>query len=1378
MTENSPYLGLRPFLESEKDKFFGRQHEIHILTDKILAHRLTLLVAASGVGKSSLLQAGVMPALRTSGMADLIYHNEWAGNSPAQNLKDSIVQHFVRQQRITADYQPAENLELMEFLRIHALLGDGTMVLLLDQFEEFFYYQRFSKERDEFIRQLATAIHDADTPTAFVFSMREDFAMEMEAFKPWYAGIFNTIYRIEKLEEAAARLAIVEPVKAVGFAYQPELLDVLLKDLGQRERSERLDIAHLDEQLLTAPLVEPPHLQIVCQQLWLNTESSPEKLITQKNYEKLGEAQGILKSYFNDKMVKLSGEQQRLASRAFDLLVSQHGAKMSYPLTELASLLNEENEPLQQCLDVLQAAAILRRTQRQGKPWYELYHDIFAKSIVQWNQAYKRRQLRKKLLQRGSLAVLAIAAVLVGNDGWQNYHQRHFRLGKETVSERVEMYQGSFDSWDLFHQQKFLYESDYERKQIEADKRFETIAIAELNQSELMQLGQLPLANRFADYAQVGLFESADKVFDAIRRANDKELLNRLIAQLVNIRDKKTIDRLLTLKGVVSTEKYSDEMPAIKSLATMNTQKISAKLIELLADKDTKVSMAVIKEILYSENNSITPKLIELLQNKNHYRDFEFTIKALVNLKVFKTIPIFINLVKNSIDDNGFVDYQALLALEGLVKLINESENKRINNKEAKIAISELVALVNNDKYKEIRNKVTFSLGKIEDPTIYPILVRLLNDSDPNVLCEAISALSQTKYSFVTPQIYPLLQNNSPCDLVYESLSSSIRSNVNKISLKALGRIKNKQAIPELLVILEDNNRAYLHTTAIEILVDLNATVAIPNLIRTLKDNEPNVRAAAINSLSHLKAITAIPKFIESLKDTESDVRIAAINALSELKVIVSIPILIESLQDKEPNVRIAAIKALSELKVIAANPNFIALLKDNDSNVRVASMKALRDLRTFSNIIYSSGEDDEDSYYEKIGFLNDMKFEWAIYHGKLLVRLLEEKLYPKYEFQKTEIYSSALELSKVKPKSVKLIYWQQQKIIDLEKSLKDGTNKKVEIANDLGYVVVEKAVSLLIPMLKDEDSDVVEKSLTSLSQVGEIHPEWLQPSSQQIIEAIKKVEADLNDTIKIKIQAELIATAKNDAIEKQLFSIIQDPTQPNYLRFAALEGLENSNRPEIGKFLLQLLQAPKQDAIEMPVSHLLAKMAYQPAKATMQQRLKVLENAKAQWRAVRDNYHYKPTTDNDAVITDDPNAPKAWQDDYKIYQYAYALARIAPASDGIELLAHPLYQARQAAIRALAEKADGNLIKKLVEHHQQFNPEDLPSPLPYSTYQAIDKALEQVEYTGTAQDLAILKQIKGTSIQTQMKDQQHAINERFDWTIEELDYRLTHSKS
>lgn len=77
-------------------------------------------------------------------------------------------------------------------------------------------------------------------------------------------------------------------------------------------------------------------------------------------------------------------------------------------------------------------------------------------------------------------------------------------------------------------------------------------------------------------------------------------------------------------------------------------------------------------------------------------------------------------------------------------------------------------------------------------------------------------------------------------------------------------------------------------------------------------------------------------------------------------------------------------------------------------------------------------------------------------------------------------------------------------------------------------------------------------------------------------------------------------------------------------------------------------------------------------------------------------------------------------------------LARISSSAEtGIDLLNHPLYQVRQGAIRALAAKADATLIGKIIQAHQNFNPDDLPSPFPYAAFRAIDLALWNLEYTG-----------------------------------------------
>ncbi|MDD1606981.1 MAG: HEAT repeat domain-containing protein [Methylococcaceae bacterium] len=1347
MTENSPYLGLRPFQEKEQNKFFGRLQEIHILTDKILAHRLTLLVAASGVGKSSLLQAGVMPALRATGMADLIYHNDWAVN-PAEALKKTIVAHFIAQQRVNADYQADFSLPLVEFLQIHALLGSGTMVILLDQFEEFFYYQRFSQQRDEFIRQLASAIHDTNTPTAFVFSMREDFAMEMEAFKTWFAGIFNNTYRIEKLELDAARLAIVEPVKAAGFTYQPELIELLLKDLGQRERGARLDLQHIDERDLIMPLVEPPHLQIVCQQLWLKASASTACEITVAHYQELKGASGILKRYFDDKMAMLNAEQQGLASKAFDLLVSQHGAKMSYPLDELAKLLNKDALVLEKTLEELQKSAILRRVLRQGHPWYELYHDIFAKSIVAWNQAYKRQQLKKMLIIRGSAAVLAGVALFLAYDGWENYHSRHFRLGKETVSERVELYQGVSGSWDIFHQRKFVYESDYQRTDIEADKRFETATIAELNQTVVMQIGQLPLAQRFTAYAQAGLWANADKVFDAIRKASDKNLISNLATQLSITRAQQTIDHLLKLLKdndagvrqaairILSDLKSQDAIKplldllkdndagvrsaAIQALSDLKAQDAINPLLELIKDDELRYSAIQALKDLNAQDSMINP-LLELLKDKDDNVRYA-AIQALSDLKEPRAINPLLDLLKDKNADAGvrnatiqvLSDLKAQEAIKPLLELLKDKDSRyaaiqALTDLNAQDAIKPLLELL---KDKDSRYSAIQALTDLNAQDAINPLLDLLKDKDAGVRNAAIQALSNLKEPRAINPLLELLKDKD--------------AGVRNAAIQALTDLNAQDAINPLLELLKDKD-AGVRNAAIQALTDLNAQDIIKPLLELLKDKDANVRQAAIQLLSNLKRY-AINPLLESLKNNDANVRYAAIQALSDLKAQEAIKPLLKLLKDNEAYVRSAAIQALSNLNAQEAINPLLELLKDNDADVRTA-LKQMK--------VLMMGSDNKAP----------TPTPTPTPTNELITQLKDNDL----STQQT----AALALSKLPQPPAELAEWQSQQITELELALKDKAANKNTIAYNLGFVPVEKAVELLALLLKDEELEVVKNAVASLGNIAE---------------------------------GQTIGSQSDQTAEQYLLKIASDLTQTDYLRLAAVDALGNTDRPEIAALLFNALQDKNQATLHLTITYWLAKMPYQADKkaallALLQQRLSDLEKDKTTWREQRDAYKPTPTDDEKSVVCygDNVDANKtSWCDDYQIYQYAYAIARIDPQNAGIELLNHPSYQAREAAIRALAEKANGDLLQKLIVYYQAFNWKDLPSPRPYATYRAIDKTLEQLEVSGTENDLKILQDLKAKLIipaksqnPSDKEQQQDAMIQRFDWTIAELSYRL-----
>src|SRR5262245_15045766 len=87
-----PYKGLRPYEAEDRHNFFGRDVDCRILIDKILANRLTLLFAAAGVGKSSLLQAKVLTQLKDPQHEnlDVVYYSDWV-SAPLPTLKHQVL---------------------------------------------------------------------------------------------------------------------------------------------------------------------------------------------------------------------------------------------------------------------------------------------------------------------------------------------------------------------------------------------------------------------------------------------------------------------------------------------------------------------------------------------------------------------------------------------------------------------------------------------------------------------------------------------------------------------------------------------------------------------------------------------------------------------------------------------------------------------------------------------------------------------------------------------------------------------------------------------------------------------------------------------------------------------------------------------------------------------------------------------------------------------------------------------------------------------------------------------------------------------------------------------------------------------------------------
>jgi HEAT repeat protein len=1486
-----PYIGLRPFTENERDRFFGRRREISILLDKIRANRLTLLLAASGVGKSSLLQAGIMPALRADGNTELIYHRDWAA-SP-QVFKQAVSSHYG---------EPYKDVPLKSILRACTLFSGGQQILLLDQFEEFFNYHRFRQEFLPFVEELSAAILDRSTPASFVISMREDFALELNAFKPFLPGVFDNYFRLEKLTREQARQAMKEPLKPTGWCFEPEqngkagLLEQVLNDLAKREQERQFGVQELLALKELPLLVEPPHLQIVCQELWLHHRDEAAKQISHAAYDKAGGTKGILEDYFLRKINLFSQREQRLASAAFDHLIGQRATKIAHPLDRLAELTGfQELGPV---LDKLQDAAILRRQQRDRVFWYELYHDIFSESIDAWNREFKARQ-RMKRLAVGAVAVLIAGGLLFAGNNWRENQYGRWLQSQEGVFNRIEVNRGTEHGWDVFGRRGFLYESPFLRQELEADKRFDRGLVEDKENAQANLVGRLPLSDRLPVYVENGLYrkiyrgkeDTEDKLVETILKAGEEDLISPLPAQLAAVRTARSVELLLQLAekkkntGVVTAltqlgdhtallKLLADEslrQPAVEALGSLSSDGLIVPLfIRILEDAKENVyvrqtAARVIGTLAMGGDNSATPVLVQLIKDTNTNGAIrEAAVKALSNtselIKLLSGIqdtpvrlslmeqlrillgdigdvPALIKLLSHESEDVRISAAQVLgelgdsSAVPALIQLLEDTKANERVWQSAALALSQLdssafVKSLSKDKdtlepammavvaARGLDNSAVPTLAKLLDDTNVDESVRsvvkqmldmrksstyLMHLADKNSAQTAAAGLSSLGDRSVVPDLVKLLADKNVEENVRRFVAEALgnlgdsavvpdiiqlveeksgeNASVRRIATYALGKLGDPSASSVLLASLDDADEE-MRRYAAAALGRLGNRAALSALIRFLADK--NVNASALNSfayvLGELGDRAAVPALVKLLDDTSTETRRTAATAIGKLGDSSAVFALVKLLHvspyalrdtwgfQDESLPQQSAVAALGELGDKSALPALIRLITMSmDVNVQRVAVAALGELGDRS---------PEPILMRKLRDIN-LKIAAAAALGQLRTtqaapEIIRLKLLERgnMESQRT----AAFALAQMNSSAPELETWRQRAFNKTqEKFASQNASQRTQAAQLLCAISTEQSAALLAQLINDPNREVKEEAVRQTGLLAELHPEWIKP--EPLLALLNQPNVQLRRaTIKalgqlISFQGEKTPADLPDVEQKvhaALITLVSAEQKDFAARQAALDALGAAGRygQELFDFLAKL-DKKKDDSLRYRCLHWLGGMEYPAAKDYVENELKELEQEKADWRKER-----QKTEQNELKQED-----KSWPKEHWEYLLGNALARIAPETRGIELLGHPLYQVRQGAVRALAGKANAALIGKIIQAHQAFNPDDLPSPFPYTAFQAIDLALWNLEYTGTENDLNILKNIKLEPCK--IPGQEGAIEERLEWTIKRLEDKL-----
>jgi tetratricopeptide (TPR) repeat protein len=439
---DTPYKGLMPYDEADAPFFFGREHEEQVIISNLMGSRLTLLYGPSGVGKSSVLRAGVVPRMRGLARQDLklrgkpkmavVMFRSWS-TDPLAGLRKEI-QHAVQVafNREPSEFLP-EELSFVELLKSCAEEVDGKLFIILDQFEEYFLYPQNEGE-GSFAAEFVRVVNRADLRVNFLVSLREDWYAKLDQFKPDIPKLYDTNLRIELLGYDAAREAIEQPVAkynklhsedqptvSIAAGFSERVLEQLARIANKNLLSEAgLGVAQeqADDSDPSGMRIQTPYLQLVMTRLWheaFEKDSSnpvlyPEMLDAREKKEGAVEpterAEEIVQSHLNDVMNKLEDDERRIAADVFYHMVTPSGTKIAQKLKDLADYAQVTEEEIKPVLDKLteKEQGILTHIApapgQRNVPRYEIFHDVLGLAVLSWTKEYKKARELEETTKR------------------------------------------------------------------------------------------------------------------------------------------------------------------------------------------------------------------------------------------------------------------------------------------------------------------------------------------------------------------------------------------------------------------------------------------------------------------------------------------------------------------------------------------------------------------------------------------------------------------------------------------------------------------------------------------------------------------------------------------------------------------------------------------------------------------------------------------------------------------------------------------------------------------------------------------------------------------------------------------------------------------
>lgn len=418
LDDGNPFPGPKSYRQDQKELFFGRGNEIDELTSLVLSTSAVLIYAPSGSGKSSLLQAGLVPGLEDLGCQVLpavrfgrlgIKPSDGEAGAPRQNPFVKLVYDTVLPQGTSLSELP-DRRDLDELAaHFYRQGGESFTLLILDQFEELFANQALWHECGEFLAQLRRVL-DANSWLHAVLAIRSDYLANLLPHERNMPGRMLIRYGLESLGERAAREAIELAFCQTGHPLTATELDLVL------DRLLNLD-AGVPGSPVRGQYVNLIQLQIFCRRLWREkveaasgneAGASDDSRLLQESDVNLAD---YMQSFVDDAVASVVAQTHcdgGIVRRWLEDRLTTPAGKRAVLLTD-----NEQTAGLpEDILLALENARLIQAEQRNQSQWAELTHDSMVAAVQASNKAWARTRRRTRLWRTGVLAA-AVTVLLV-----------------------------------------------------------------------------------------------------------------------------------------------------------------------------------------------------------------------------------------------------------------------------------------------------------------------------------------------------------------------------------------------------------------------------------------------------------------------------------------------------------------------------------------------------------------------------------------------------------------------------------------------------------------------------------------------------------------------------------------------------------------------------------------------------------------------------------------------------------------------------------------------------------------------------------------------------------------------------------------------------